>query len=105
MGKSSTLLAAVDEVVQHCAPTGARVLEGALKIVGVLKVIIAARGAVVQGEFYRTGRRYTVRTAKATASTSPPRGRARTPTRPSHSTPASRRSTSSSWIQHARASS
>jgi hypothetical protein len=31
---------------------------GALKIEDVMKVVIAAHGAVVPGEFYRTGRRY-----------------------------------------------
>jgi len=33
-------------------------LEGALKIEGKLKMTIAAHGAVVPGEFYRTGRLY-----------------------------------------------
>jgi hypothetical protein len=33
-------------------------LEGLLKIEEVLRVIIEAEGAVVPGEFYRTGRRY-----------------------------------------------
>jgi hypothetical protein len=58
MGKVGTLLAAMGEVWQHCAPTGTRVLENVLKIEEVLKVIIKAEGAVVSGEFYRTGRRY-----------------------------------------------
>jgi hypothetical protein len=40
MGKVGTLLAAMGEVWQHCAPTGARVLENVLKIEEVLKVII-----------------------------------------------------------------
>jgi hypothetical protein len=56
MGKVSTLLMAMGEVWKHCAPTGARMLKGALEIGDVLKVVIAARGAVVPGEFYRTGR-------------------------------------------------
>jgi hypothetical protein len=33
-------------------------LEGVLKIEEVLRVIIDAEGAVVPGEFYRTGRRH-----------------------------------------------
>jgi hypothetical protein len=33
-------------------------LEGALKIKGVLKVIISTHGAAVSGEFYRIGRQY-----------------------------------------------
>jgi hypothetical protein len=58
MGKADTLLAAMDSNWQHCAPTGARMLEGVLKIKEVPRAITEAKGAVVPGELYCTGRRW-----------------------------------------------
>lgn len=55
LGNVDALWTCMAETWMKCAPTSGRFVEDILKVLPVLDKVTEARGAVVPGEFYRTG--------------------------------------------------